>query len=72
MAGRWGGTGLEFFFGGTGVSIQGFMLTKQALYCLRHTCSSFSSGYFGDGGLMDYLPRLALNHDSPDLSLPSS
>jgi hypothetical protein len=27
---------------------------------------------FGDGGLTNYLPGLALNCDLPDLSLPSS
>jgi hypothetical protein len=37
------------YFGGTGVSTRGFMLTKQALYCLSHTCSLFSSVYFRDG-----------------------
>jgi hypothetical protein len=28
--------------------------------------------YFEDGGLRNYLPGLALKHDPPDLSLPSS
>jgi hypothetical protein len=28
--------------------------------------------YFGDGGPMNYLPKLALYHDPPNLSLPSS
>jgi hypothetical protein len=37
---------------------------------LSHTFSSFCSDFFGDGGLMNYLPRLALNHDPPDLSQP--
>jgi hypothetical protein len=37
---------------------------------LSHTSSPFCSGYFGDGGLMNYLPGLTLNHDFPDLSLP--
>jgi hypothetical protein len=32
----------------------------------------FFSGYFGDRISMHSLPRLILNHDSPDLSLPSS
>jgi hypothetical protein len=32
----------------------------------------FCSGYFGGRGLANYLPRLALNCDPPDLSLPSS
>jgi hypothetical protein len=58
----------HFFFwrggGGTGNSTQGFMLTKQvllSLYCLRHTSSPFYSGYFGDGGI--------LNYDPPNLAL---
>jgi hypothetical protein len=38
---------------------------------LSPTSSPFCSGYFGDGNLENYLPRLALNHDPPDLSLPS-
>jgi hypothetical protein len=29
-------------------------------------------GYFGDGGLMNYLPWLALIHDPSDLSIPRS
>jgi hypothetical protein len=29
-------------------------------------------GYFGDGGLMNNLPGLALNPDPPNFSLPSS
>jgi hypothetical protein len=49
------------------------VLAKQALYYLSHTFSLFSSGYFGDGGgLMNYLPLLALNPDPLDFSLPSS
>jgi hypothetical protein len=41
-----------FFFGGTHC----YALAKQALYHLSHTSSPFFSGYFGDGGLMNYLP----------------
>jgi hypothetical protein len=59
------------FFGGTGVWTQGFTLTKQVLHHLSHTSSPFCSGYFGDG-VLNYLRRLALNHDLPNLSLPSS
>jgi hypothetical protein len=34
---------------------------------------SYTSGYFGDGGgLMNYFPRMALNQDPPDISLPSN
>jgi hypothetical protein len=38
---------------------------------LSHTSSPFCCGYFGDGSLMNHLPRLALNLDPPDLSLSS-
>jgi hypothetical protein len=48
------------------------MLTMQVLYCLRSTSSPFYFDYFGDGGLMNYLPGLALNHHPPDLSLIST
>jgi hypothetical protein len=40
------------------------MFAKQA-FCLSHTSSLFCCGYFGDGGLINYLPRLALNHSPP-------
>jgi hypothetical protein len=36
----------------------GFVIAKQT-----HTSSSFCSGYFGDGGLVNYLPWLVLNLD---------
>jgi hypothetical protein len=39
---------------------------------LSHTYSPFCSGYFGDGGLKNYLPGLASNHDPHDFSFPSS
>jgi hypothetical protein len=39
------------------------VLVKQVLYHLNHTFSSFCSGYFGDGGLANYLPGVALNCD---------
>jgi hypothetical protein len=61
-----------FFFDGTRVWTQGFVLAKQMLYCLSHSSSPFFSGYFGDKGLEDYLPRLVLNLDPPDLSLLST
>jgi hypothetical protein len=57
------------FLGGIGVCKH--LLAKQVL-CFNHTSSPFSSGYFGDGGLVNYLPKLALNLDPPDLSLQSS
>jgi hypothetical protein len=47
-------------------------LAKQVLYHLSHTSCPFCSGYFGDGGLENYLPGLALNHDPPNLNLSSS
>jgi hypothetical protein len=59
-------------FSGIAVWTQGFTLAKQVLYFLNYTSSPFYSGYFRDGGLMNYLPGLALNLDPPDLSLPSS
>jgi hypothetical protein len=55
-----------FFFGETGILTQGFILAKKALYHLSHT----SSGYFGDGSLVNCFPRLASNHAPPDFSLP--
>jgi hypothetical protein len=39
------------------------MFVKQVL--LRHTFSPFCSGYFGDGGLLNYLLRLASKGDPP-------
>jgi hypothetical protein len=53
------------------VGTQGFTLTKLVLYCLSHTSSPFFSDYFRDVGLKNYLHRLALDHDPPDLNLPS-
>jgi hypothetical protein len=47
------------------------MLAKQAFYHLSHNSSPFCSGYFGDGGVLNYFPGLALNCDPLDLSLPS-
>jgi hypothetical protein len=45
---------------------------KQMLYNFSQTSSTFHFGYFGNGGLMNYLLGMALNHDPPNLSLPSS
>jgi hypothetical protein len=42
-----------------------------ALYLLSHTSNLFCSSYFGDG-VSNHLPRLASNHDLPNLSFPSS
>jgi hypothetical protein len=51
---------------------QGFVLAKKALYHLSHIFSPFCSDYFKDRGLVNYLSRLALNLDPPDISLPSN
>jgi hypothetical protein len=42
----------------------GFEL-RASHHCLNHTSSPFCSGYFGDGGLVNYLPGLTSNHDPP-------
>jgi hypothetical protein len=55
-----------FFFGGTGVWTQVFMLPKQVLYCFSHTPSPFSSGVS-----VTYLYSVATNCNPPDLSLQS-
>jgi hypothetical protein len=47
----------------------GFELRASYLQSMiSHTSSPFCSGYFGDGGLWNYLPGLASNHDPPDLT----
>jgi hypothetical protein len=59
-----------FFFVGLGFELT---LAKQPLYCLSHTSSPLSLVVLEmGGGLMNYLPGLALNCDLPDLSLPSN
>jgi hypothetical protein len=40
----------------SGVLTQSFMLAGQAVYFLSHTCSVFSSGYFGNGKLRTVCP----------------
>jgi hypothetical protein len=60
------------FFGGWGFEFRVSHLQSRCSNCLNHTSSPFCSGYFGDGGLKNYLPRLASNHNLPDLSLPST
>jgi hypothetical protein len=46
---------------------------KQAFYHLATPPAPFFALIiFGDGGLADYLPGLALNYELPNLSLPSS
>jgi hypothetical protein len=48
------------------------MLVKQAHYCLSSSSIPFWTGYFGDGGPVNFLPRLVSNGASPNISLPSS
>jgi hypothetical protein len=55
-----------------GVWTQGFTPAKQVLYHLTHASIPFNSGYFGDGGVTNYLPGVALNCDPLYISLPSS
>jgi hypothetical protein len=55
------------YLGETWIWTQSFVSAKQALYNLSHT-----SGYFGDGGILNYLLMLALNCSPPDLSILSS
>jgi hypothetical protein len=47
------------------------MLESKFSNGLSHTSSPFCSGYVRDGDIMNYLPGLVLNHDPPNLSLPS-
>jgi hypothetical protein len=48
------------FFVGVGLGFElSFIFAKQVLYYLSHTSSPFFSGYFGDGGIKNYLSRLA-------------
>jgi hypothetical protein len=47
---------LFFFFGCIGVSTQGFVLSRQVLYCLSHTSNSFCSVYLGDRILLFFQP----------------
>jgi hypothetical protein len=47
---------LVFFFDGTRVWTQDFVLAKQVLYHLSHTSSPFCFGYFGDGVLWAICP----------------
>jgi hypothetical protein len=47
---------LFFFFGDTGVWIQGFIFARQALYSSGHASSPFCSGYFGVGISLFFCP----------------
>jgi hypothetical protein len=55
-----------------GFETQGFVIARQALYCLTHSPSPFCSGYFAIRSLPNYLPGLASNCDPPNVSVPSS
>jgi hypothetical protein len=79
----WGNTARTFlqvciiiFFFFVGLVFELFRICKaallQLLYQLSHTSSSFCSGYFGDGCLVNCLPGLASNLSPPNLSSPSS
>jgi hypothetical protein len=48
------------------------VLAKQDLFHLRQASSPFCSGYFCDGGLVNYFSELASNCNPPNLKLPSS
>jgi hypothetical protein len=62
-----------FFLLGLGFELRASHTVRKAgALLLSCTSSSVCSGCFGDGGLMNYLHGMALNCDSPDLSLPSS
>jgi hypothetical protein len=44
---------------------------QSRTFTLAFHLSSFCSGYFGDGGVVNYLLKLASNHDPPHRSLTS-
>jgi hypothetical protein len=50
----------------------GLHASKANTQLLESHLQPFCSGYFGHGGHMNYLPRLALNHDPSYLGLQSS
>jgi hypothetical protein len=62
----------NFFTVGLVFELRAFTLAKQALYHLSHTSSPFCSGYFGDGDIANYLPRLASKLNPSDFSLANS
>jgi hypothetical protein len=57
------------FFVGLGFELKSSHLQGR-LSTICHTSSAFWLGYFGDGGLLNYLPKLASNDSPPNLSLP--
>jgi hypothetical protein len=50
----------------------GLQVYKQSLYCLSHTSSPFALVILEMGISQSICLRLALNHDSPNLSLSNS
>jgi hypothetical protein len=56
---------LFIFLVGLEFELRSSRLQCRRLYHLSHTSSPFCSGYFGDGGLSNYLPVLASNLDPP-------
>jgi hypothetical protein len=60
-----------YFFGGTGIWTQGFCACKTGFLPLESHVH-LTLIIFGDGGLTNYLPGLASNHNPPDLSCPRS
>jgi hypothetical protein len=52
----------------TGVWTQSCVLAKQVLYSLSHTSSPFCSSILKMEGLVNYLLRLASDHNLPDVT----
>jgi hypothetical protein len=64
---------LYYLFIWDGLNLNSGLHTCKAGALMLEQHLSLFYCYFGDGGcLSNYLPRLALNFDPPDLSLPSS
>jgi hypothetical protein len=65
----------HFLGGGGGSDLRlnsGLHACKVGALLLSHMSSPFCDGCFGDRNFTNYLPRLALNCNPPNLSLPSS
>jgi hypothetical protein len=63
---------LFFFLGRTGFELRAHTFKAGILWLEPCPPFRFALVIFGDGGLLNYLPRLASNHDPPYLSLPNS
>jgi hypothetical protein len=61
----------SFFWVDWGLNL-GLLTWKQLLHHVSHVSSPPFLWLFWRQGLMNYFPRLVLNHDPPDVSLPSS